>query len=210
MELTITEMYSQSDEVKKLFQALATFGEKITPIELDGLAEYNTANGKKQFKFPTMNMAISHTKALREELGLLVHQMNVGSAGVMTTVVHTESGEFIRAYSCMSLPMRDPQSIGSAITYLRRYAYLTALGCVPNNDTDGAQVEGEETTSVMVSDTKLAKIEVKLKEAQDLGINIMGYEKTYQERKISGDMTEDLYKNFMEMWDGDIKKAKSS
>ncbi len=208
MESTLTDMYVQSEDVKELFAALAEFSKLITPIDLDGKAEYTTKNGLKTFNFPTMNNAIIHTKQLREDLGLFIHQVNVGNAGVSTTLYHLDSGQFIRSYSYMALPMKDPQSHGSAITYLRRYSYLTILGLVPNNDSDGAQVEGEETTAVTLSKSKVAKLEAKILEAKAAGVEVSGYEKMIKEKKLVSELTEDIFNVTMTELDKDIQKAK--
>jgi hypothetical protein len=58
--------------------------------------------------------------------------------------------------------MNDFQVLGSAITYLRRYALSSALGLVTDKDTDagGEQVKTEaknETKKVAIDDKRLAK-----------------------------------------------------
>lgn len=54
-----------------------------------------------------------------------------------TRIVHAESGESVEATMPLQLQKTDPQSQGSAITYARRYALMSFLGLVADEDTDG-------------------------------------------------------------------------
>jgi hypothetical protein len=58
-----------------------------------------------------------------------------GSAGVETIIMH-ESGEFISNSFMLKCAKNDPQGMGSAITYARRYGLQAAVG-VPAEDDDG-------------------------------------------------------------------------
>jgi hypothetical protein len=71
--------------------------------------------------------------------GVAVVQMPTvleGRVVVETMLVH-KSGEWIRGEVSAVVPKADPQSIGSAITYLRRYALAAVCG-VAQEDDDGA------------------------------------------------------------------------
>lgn len=56
---------------------------------------------------------------------------------VQTMLIHT-SGQFMRTRLSMRPVKTDPQGIGSAITYARRYALLAIAGVAPEDD-DGAE-----------------------------------------------------------------------
>ena len=58
-----------------------------------------------------------------------------GVAGVETTIMH-ESGEFISGEFMLKCSKNDPQGMGSAITYARRYGLQSACG-IPSEDDDG-------------------------------------------------------------------------
>jgi hypothetical protein len=58
-----------------------------------------------------------------------------GVAGVETTILH-ESGEFISGEFMLKCSKNDPQGMGSAITYARRYGLQSACG-IPSEDDDG-------------------------------------------------------------------------
>jgi hypothetical protein len=53
-----------------------------------------------------------------------------------TTLLH-KSGQFIENSMILHLPKQDPQGQGSAVTYARRYAYMSILGLVADDDDDG-------------------------------------------------------------------------
>jgi hypothetical protein len=74
----------------------------------------------------------------------------VNGTNIDTTVFHIESGEQIT--SSTDIPqgvqlakMNEFQVLGSAITYIRRYALSSILGLVTDKDTDasGEQVKGD-------------------------------------------------------------------
>lgn len=71
--------------------------------------------------------------------GLAVSQLpsHIDGAPALRTIVMHVSGQSIEATCPLSLVKNDPQSMGSAITYLRRYAYCAALGIVVDGDDDG-------------------------------------------------------------------------
>jgi hypothetical protein len=56
-------------------------------------------------------------------------------AGVETIIMH-ESGEWIANEFLLKCAKNDPQGMGSAITYARRYGLQAAAG-VPSEDDDG-------------------------------------------------------------------------
>lgn len=69
---------------------------------------------------------------------LVVSQIPDGE-GLTTILMHSESGEYICANSTMKPVKNDPQSIGSAITYHRRYALCSILNLNVDEDDDGNQ-----------------------------------------------------------------------
>lgn len=70
-------------------------------------------------------LSISHTTMFMEQELVLV-----------TTLLHS-SGEWQRGYYPLMLAKRDAQSVGSAITYAKRYALAAIVGvCVEGEDDD--------------------------------------------------------------------------
>lgn len=52
-------------------------------------------------------------------------------------LIHVESGEETSGTVPLLLAKRDPQGLGSAITYARRYSLMAVLGLVADEDDDG-------------------------------------------------------------------------
>ena len=67
-----------------------------------------------------------------------------GVAGVETIIMH-ESGEFISGEFLLKCSKNDPQGMGSAITYARRYGLQSACG-VPSEDDDGNAASAKKPT----------------------------------------------------------------
>lgn len=60
------------------------------------------------------------------------------------TLMHAPSGEFVTNEIALRPTKSDPQGIGSAITYGRRYLLMTMAGLAPEDD-DGNEASGKAT-----------------------------------------------------------------
>lgn len=87
-------------------------------------------------KYATLNAVYEAVAEALLKNGLSVIQPIVGDA-VETTIIHT-SGQFITS-SCpiVCAKQNDPQAMGSAITYARRYSLASLLGVMTDEDDDG-------------------------------------------------------------------------
>ena len=89
-----------------------------------------------------------------------------GVAGVETIIMH-ESGEFISGEFLLKCSKNDPQGMGSAITYARRYGLQSACG-IPSEDDDGNAASAKKPAmtakeaSNKINDAKTVDILVKL------------------------------------------------
>lgn len=97
--------------------------------------------GTRQYKYANLNDTWDTIKDLMKSNNLVVLQSPTsGDNGVghffETTIYHTESGEFISERMMMVLQRDDPQGIGAAITYYRRYMLTSMLGLTPDDDND--------------------------------------------------------------------------
>lgn len=75
-----------------------------------------------------------------------------------TTLIHAESGEFMRGTFKMTPAKNDPQGQGSVITYQRRYALGAILGLNIDEDDDGnagSAPTAKETKGKTVDDLDL-------------------------------------------------------
>lgn len=128
--------------MKNLYKALADFQQEV-PVIHKGTSGYGYSYADLPAIFEIIN-------PLMKKHGLGFYQA-VNGTDIQTIVFHVESGEFIE--STTSIPqgvqlakMNEFQVLGSAITYIRRYALSSMLGLVTDKDTDasGEQVRTPE------------------------------------------------------------------
>lgn len=113
-----------STEVDKLFKALDAFHNK-TP-----LVKASKENPFHKNKYADYNAVVSSTRGDLQEQGLRVKQVLGhidGNLAVTTRLIHIESGQFIQDTAPVAHKPSDPQSQGSGITYMKRYAYVAML-----------------------------------------------------------------------------------
>tara|TARA_Y100000310_G_scaffold1864_1_gene2355 strand:- start:3282 stop:3758 length:477 start_codon:yes stop_codon:yes gene_type:complete len=86
-------------------------------------------------KYATLDSIVEILMPLLKEHGLLIYHGTI-QREVVTRVIDVESGESIQ--SSFPLPtLEDPQKIGSAITYARRYNIVQLFNLVTDDDDDG-------------------------------------------------------------------------
>lgn len=119
---------------KKLFSALSQFQKKC-PVIHKGTQGYGYSYADLVSIFEVINPILG-------EFDLGFAQPICGSK-VKTILFHTETGETLESET--DIPqnvqlkgMNDFQVLGSAITYIRRYAISSMLGIITDKDIDGA------------------------------------------------------------------------
>lgn len=127
--------------MKHLFKSLAEFQQEVPTIH-KGTQGYGYTYADLPKIFEVIN-------PLLKKYGLGFTQL-INETELITILFHVESGETIESKT--SIPQgvqlkgqNDFQVLGSAITYLRRYALSSILGIVSDKDTDagGEQVKVE-------------------------------------------------------------------
>lgn len=66
----------------------------------------------------------------------------------LTKVIHAPSGQWLSTRLPLGPSKMDPQSIGSALTYMRRYGISSLLGIVTEDDDDGNRGQGRDAHEV--------------------------------------------------------------
>ena len=127
---------------KNIYKAIADFQQEV-PVIL----KETTGFGYKYADLPAVFEVIN---PLMKKYGLGFYQA-VNDTSVKTVVFHVESGESIE--SATSIPqgvqlakMNQFQVLGSAITYIRRYALSSLLGLVTDKDTDAGGEQVKDVT----------------------------------------------------------------
>jgi hypothetical protein len=136
--------------MKNLFKSLAAFQQEV-PVIHKGTQGYGYSYADLPKIFEVIN-------PLLQKHGLGFTQLINGQT-IVTCLFHCESGESIESKT--DIPqgvqlkgMNDFQVLGSAITYLRRYALSSILGIVTDKDVDAA---GEQIKAVKTEPKKFAE-----------------------------------------------------
>ena len=120
----------KSDSIKEIAKALLVFHSKVQKI---AKSENNPFFKSKYADLPSVLEGIQ--EPLQESGLCFVQFPDVKS--LTTILMHAESGEFMQASYDLQPEKINPQGMGSAITYARRYALGAILGLNTDKDDDG-------------------------------------------------------------------------
>ena len=90
-------------------------------------------------KYADLATVVSHTQPILAKHGLAVSQFPTqinGEPALITYLLHA-SGQVLSDTMKLCAAKNDPQGQGAAITYARRFAYMSVLGLVADVDDDG-------------------------------------------------------------------------
>lgn len=123
-----------SEKVDELFKALDNFHNKSP------LVKATKENPYHKNKYADYNAVVSSTRGDLQEQGLRVKQVLGhldGKLAVTTRLIHLSSGQYIQDTAPVAYKDNDPQSQGSGVTYMKRYAYVAMLDLLVDADDDG-------------------------------------------------------------------------
>jgi hypothetical protein len=132
-----------TEQQDKLYAALVKFQHTVRP------AQKNAAVSHLKNRYANLESVF---EAIREPMGacgLCITQlpsMADGQVGLTTRVAHA-SGQYIEQTMSVPVPDMKIQTIGSALTYLRRYMASAMLGVVTGEDDDGEVVQRATPTT---------------------------------------------------------------
>lgn len=124
------QMTMQSESIEALASALLRVQATMGPALKD---EMNPFYGKKYADLASVWAAVRQPMA---DNGLSVAQgvSPEGATGVVWTQLMHTSGQWLRSECPLILAKTDPQGVGSAITYYRRYLLAAMLGVTQEDD----------------------------------------------------------------------------
>ena len=138
--------------MKNLFKNLAAFQQEV-PVIHKGTQGYGYSYANLSTIFEVINPIL-------KKHGLGFTQL-VGHNEIKTIIFDIQSGETIESNTLIPQSvklggMNDFQVLGSAITYIRRYALSSALGLITDKDTDasGEQVKQAPTKQIDIESVK--------------------------------------------------------
>lgn len=126
----------KSEEIDKLAIALAKFQGSLEQPNLNSEVKVRTkTGGEYKFKYADLSECKRAAKQPLADNELSVCQLIEDDYSIRTILLHS-SGQWISSKVRMPSNTADAQSIGSAITYAKRYAFCAILGIVADDDED--------------------------------------------------------------------------
>lgn len=126
----------KSASLGNLAKALAIFQGKVTAVKKDSVNPFFKS------KYASLGNIIDTIKGPLAECGLSYCQFPDGDESLTTILMHSDSGEYLQATYNIHAKQKDPQGMGSAVTYARRYALSALLGLNTDDDDDGNEATG--------------------------------------------------------------------
>lgn len=123
-------MIYTSSNTTQLTKALIAFHGRVEAIKKDAV------NPHFKNTYASLAAILEGIKQPLAMSGLTFVQFPSGTNGLTTRLMH-ESGEWMEDTFTMTPSKNDPQGVGSAITYQRRYSLGAVLGISTEDDDDG-------------------------------------------------------------------------
>jgi hypothetical protein len=123
---------THSEQINEIAAALSKAQGEIQNVVKDA------KNPHFKSDYATLDAITDAVRPVFAKHGLAVVQIPTfadGLSGLDSLITHT-SGQWIRGYSAAPIPKADPQGVGSATTYLRRYS-LAGIAQIAQTDDDG-------------------------------------------------------------------------
>jgi hypothetical protein len=132
------EMQLQSETTSDLVKALVSATAEIKTAKRDA------ENPFFKSKYADLPTVVEACKGALLKNNLVVTQSTtiINGQTTLVTTLHHSSGQWIRGYYPVTAVKSDPQGIGSAMTYARRYALAALVGIVSDDDDDGETAMG--------------------------------------------------------------------
>ena len=123
----------RTEQIQDLTKALAKFHAAVGKIKKD------SSNPFFKSKYASLSHILEEIAQPMQDAGLVISQFPDGD-GLVTMLIHAESGQYISsAYVMPVAKANDPQALGSAISYARRYSVSSILSLnIDDDDAEGA------------------------------------------------------------------------
>lgn len=122
-----------SEQLDKFSQAMLQAQRQIENADID------SDNPHFRSRYASLQSVLEACKKPLNGAGIFFIQAPVAldckdCLGLVTRLTHAESGQWLEATMAMPLQKVDPQGMGSAITYARRYSLMAILGIAAEDD----------------------------------------------------------------------------
>jgi ERF superfamily len=143
---------SVTKEHANLSEALVAAQKEMPAVDRD------STNPHFKSKFTSLDNLLAKVRPVLNRHGVAVVQMpsqdDAGKPTLVTRLVHT-SGEAMESTMPLLLAKSDPQGLGSALTYSKRYALSAALAIADQEDDDGNGSDGSGVATLAASAKQL-------------------------------------------------------
>lgn len=143
---------NRSESIAELAGALAKAQAEIktAPKDNTGVVRGTTKGGKDyeyKYQYSTLADVWDACRGPLSKNGIAVVQTAVaeGATAKITTLLAHSSGQWVEETLALLCKDASPQSIGSGITYGRRYTLAAMVGVVSDEDDDGAKAQHGNT-----------------------------------------------------------------
>ena len=132
-----------SEQIDQLFAALAAAQGEFTEVERTLQATIKSRKGEDssfKYEYAPLSEVLQAIRPALSKSGIAIMQFPfAGGGGVVTvrTMLGHKSGQWMYNDIRCRAEGDDPKALGSAITYLRRYAVQSIAGVAPESDDDG-------------------------------------------------------------------------
>lgn len=122
--------------------------------EYEAAIKDNIAEGTKfSYSYAGLDNVISAVRPALNKYGIYLLQNTATEkkeVSVSTSFLHSSGMKLETSKLKLELEKTDAQSLGSALTYLRRYSLLSACGIAPEDDDDGAIASGKTNVNTYI------------------------------------------------------------
>lgn len=153
---------SESSELNKLFEALAK-----AQLEME-VARTDSVNPYFKSRYADLASVVKASRPFLSKNGICVIQRTVttdeGDVFLYTRLCHS-SGQWIESNMAVKPPKSDIQTMGSYLTYLRRYMYSAVTGVVASDEDDDGEVamkDPRQGNSAAVDSSKITKAQLQV------------------------------------------------
>jgi hypothetical protein len=138
----------KSQSISKIALALIMLQSKVDKIRKD------SSNPFFNSKYASLSTIQDEIQLPLAETGLCYTQHPESNNSLTTILIHAESGEYMQSTFDIHPAKTDPQSLGSAITYGKRYALVAILGLNIDDDDDANHASGNGAAKAATNTTK--------------------------------------------------------
>lgn len=136
---------TKSSQINELLAALSKAQAEMKPAQL------SSTNPFFKSKYADLAEVVQSTRPALTKHGLCVIQqitINEDGANILNTILGHSSGQWIKSQARILPAKPDIQSLGSYITFLKRYCYAALIGSITGEVDDDGEMAVHETREI--------------------------------------------------------------